>query len=131
MWREFAKAGIYSIGILLLMGLGLKVWVVIQHQYVCEPKAKETVHQFISNMSSASFETLADKTMFIDKDQFVRFQQAISEKYSAEITDWRRPVQPTLLVRFSPNIPFAFMLVTDIAPLPFCWGANYEVLTVR
>jgi hypothetical protein len=113
------------------MAAGLKVWFVVQQQYVCEPKAKETVRQFITSVTSMPFESLPDKAMFVDKDQFTKFQRAISKTYSIEIIDWERPVEPTLAVRFSPNASFIFMLVIDVAPLPSCWGTNYEVLTVR
>jgi hypothetical protein len=131
MWRYLAKTVLYTIALLFLMAVGLKVWFVVQQQYVCEPKAKETVRQFITDIASTSFESLSDKSMFIDNDQFVKFQGSISRNYSVEIIDWRRPVEPTLAVRFSPDDSFHFMLVIDLAPLPSCWGTNYEVLTVR
>lgn len=130
MWRDLAKTGLYTTGLLLLMVVGLKVWFVVHQQYVCEPKAEETVRQFIASVTATPFESLPDKSMFIDKDQFTKFQRAISEKYSIEIKDWERPVEPVVVVHFGLNVSCAFMLVVDHAPLPLCWGTDYRVLTV-
>ncbi len=113
------------------MLVGLKVWFVVHQQYVCEPKAKEAVRQFITNVASTSFDALSDKTMFVDKDQFDKFQQSFSENYAIEIKDWEHPVEPVVVVHFASKMSYAFMLVVGHDVLPTCWGTEYKVLTVR
>ncbi|SRR6266849_7627902 len=118
------------LGLLVLLAVGLKGFFLYQQKYVCEPKEKQAISNFIAAVAASSYESLGDKSMFVNKEQFTTFKSKISRDYTVEVKEWLRPTEPAVLVHFSSGASYALVLVVGHDLLPVCWGTQYRVLTV-
>lgn len=125
------KTAIAILGMLVLLGIAIKVWVLYQQDYVCEPKARQAIANFIRLTAGGSYESLSDRSMFVDKKQFGDFKSNISFEHSTEIKEWLSPTDASVIVQFSSGASYALVVVTNPALLPNCWKTEYSVLTVR
>lgn len=129
-----------SLKIFLIAGLSLflivvlvKVWFSYQEKYVCEPKIRDSIEKFFESVQTSEFETLNDKSMFIDQQHFQEVKSKISKMYSLKIYDWGVDFHAYVTVEFNTGATYALMLVTQETTMSLvsCWNAEYRILTIR
>ena len=118
------------LSLFLFIGV-FKGWYSYQEKYVCEPKLRDSIESFIKTIRASEYETLNDKSMFVDKKHFQEFKSKISKVYSLKIKDWSGDFGAYVIVEFNTGATYALMIVPEEPSLVSCRKAEYRVLTIR
>jgi len=130
--RKSIKITLIALSIALLMGIAIKAWWVYQNNYVCEPKVRSAVENFVSIIVSSDYEMMSDNSMFASKEQFKAIKTMMSNVYSLEVKDWAGDGAAYVVIKLNNNNKeYALQVVPTVEAAVSCWGKEYKVLSIR
>ena len=129
--KKFPKITLLAVLSLFFIAVIFKGWFLYQQRYVCEPKIRSSVEKFIESILAETYETVDDKSMFIDKTHFQDVKGKTSKSYSLKIKDWSADFGAYVIVEFNAGTTYALMLVPLDTSLVSCRTVEYRILTIR
>lgn len=129
--KKFSKITLIAALSLFVVAVAFKGWFLYQQRHVCEPKIRSAVQKFVEGIQAKGYETLDDKSMFIDKRHFQDVKAKISKSYSLKIKDWGADFGAYVILEFNNGVTYALMLVPLDTSLISCRTAEYRILTIR
>jgi hypothetical protein len=130
--QKWIKGSFIALCFVAFILILVKAWWLYQHKYVCEPKVRSSVERFLDSIVSNEYESLSDKSMFVNKAQFEQIKGAISKTkvYSLEIRNWTGDGAAYVIIKFR-DATYALMVEPTPSATFCCWGVQYTVLTIR